>query len=46
MLQAVNRLLKVPIVCRAGSFIVPDGAGIGIEFEPSVLSRFATKIGR
>jgi galactonate dehydratase len=44
VLNAMNRLLKRPILCRAGSFMLPDGVGLAIEPDEPTLMRFARKI--
>jgi L-alanine-DL-glutamate epimerase-like enolase superfamily enzyme len=45
VLKAVNRLLTTPLACREGFFVLPEGAGLGVAFDDSVLARYAMKIG-
>jgi L-alanine-DL-glutamate epimerase-like enolase superfamily enzyme len=41
ILEAANRLLKVPIRCVGGQFTLPDGPGLGIEIDEAALARLA-----
>ncbi len=43
VLQAVNRLLKQPLVCRGGAFQLPPGPGLGLEIDEAVLLQFARR---
>jgi len=44
VLGAANQLLKRPIVCKEGAFMLPEGAGLGIEIDEAALKRVAVRI--
>ena len=46
VLKAMNRLLKRPLVCRSGAFELPNGVGLGIDFDEPTLMRFAKKVSK
>ncbi|MBI1777978.1 MAG: mandelate racemase/muconate lactonizing enzyme family protein [Proteobacteria bacterium] len=46
VLNAVNRLLKRPLLCREGSFELPEGPGLGIELDEAVVRRHARRVGQ
>ena len=38
--EAANRYLMNPIICEAGEFHLPEGPGLGIEFNEEVLASY------
>jgi len=41
VLAAANRLLRRPLVCERGHFVLPDGPGLGIAIDESAVARCA-----
>jgi galactonate dehydratase len=43
VLAAANRLLRQGLRCEGGTFALPPGPGLGIEFDEEVLRRFVDR---
>jgi len=40
MLEMANRVLRRPLICEAGEFVLPEGPGLGIEIDEAALTPF------